>query len=251
LDGQDRKECCLLCGPFGQEAVRSHRVFRIIADRLAHSGFHVLRFDYFGTGDSAGEDDEGNLDRWTDDLLRANDELIRRSGCARSSWFGLRLGASIAALASRKATGTARRLILWDPVVQGPAYLDELSRAHIAARRESFEAQWERDSELRARVAGEAVNQILGYPLTEELKTQVGALSLSSFAGLNAEHVTLVSANLSGELARLQEQMASSGVDVRTRKLEMDINWTTNEMLNDSLMPPQDLRSIASAFMEA
>src|SRR4051812_43750768 len=35
----------LLCNPFGQEAVRSHRVYRVLAERLARGGIAVLRFD--------------------------------------------------------------------------------------------------------------------------------------------------------------------------------------------------------------
>lgn len=246
----DRRECCLLCDPFGQEAVRSHRVYRIIADRLSRSGFHVLRFDYFATGDSTGEDDEGDLDCWLDDILRANDEIIRRSGCPRSAWFGLRLGASLAALASERATRGPKRLVLWDPIIDGTAYLAELASAHVAARRAFFELRWEIESRLRSLVTAEAETEVLGYPLTSNLKAQLGALSLSSFRGVKAERVTLLSAKAGSELTRLQQQLASSGIDVRTLAIESDITWTANEMLRDSIVPPQDIRSLALALAE-
>ncbi len=42
----------LLCNPFGQEAVRAHRIYRILAERLARAGHNVMRFDYYATGDS-------------------------------------------------------------------------------------------------------------------------------------------------------------------------------------------------------
>jgi hypothetical protein len=51
----------LLCNPFGQEAIRCHRAFRLLSARLASSGIPSLRFDYFGTGDSPGNDGEGDL----------------------------------------------------------------------------------------------------------------------------------------------------------------------------------------------
>ena len=246
----DRRECCLLCDPFGQEAVRSHRVYRIIADRLSRTGFHVLRFDYFGTGDSTGEDDEGDLDCWTDDILRANDEIIRRSGCPRSAWFGLRLGASLAALASERAARGPKRLVLWDPVIEGTAYLAELASAHVAARRGFFELRWQIESRLRSLVTAEAETEVLGYPLTSNLKAQLAALSLSSFRGVKAERVTLLSAKAGSELTRLQQQLASSGIDVRAGAIESNITWTVNEMLKDSIVLPQDIRSLALALAE-
>ncbi len=58
----------LLCYPLGHEYMRSHRAFVRLSDQLAVKGFHVLRFDYFSTGDSAGDDGEACLDDWLGDI---------------------------------------------------------------------------------------------------------------------------------------------------------------------------------------
>src|ERR1700755_3241688 len=42
----------LICNPFGYEALCAHRALRVLAERAALAGAHVLRFDYRGTGDS-------------------------------------------------------------------------------------------------------------------------------------------------------------------------------------------------------
>ena len=66
-DGAARRSGVVLCYPFGQEYVRAHRAFRLLANRLASVGFHVLRFDYHGCGDSSGGRGRGDLSRWKSD----------------------------------------------------------------------------------------------------------------------------------------------------------------------------------------
>ena len=248
--GQDRRECCVLCNPFGQEAVRSHRVFRILADRLSRAGLHVLRFDYLGTGDSAGADEEGSLAVWTEDVVRASDEIVRRSSSSQVAWLGLRLGATLAALASRNAARPPRRLVLWDPVTDGAAYVAELAEAHVAARKEAFGLRWEAESRLRAQALEEAKSESLGYPLTPDFTAQLGALGPASFRGARAGRVTLVGARAGDAWAGLAEQLAAGGAAVATRTTASDVVWLLNDMLNDSLIPPDDIRSLVAALSE-
>ena len=116
----------LLCPPFGQEAIRAHRLYRVLAERLARAGIAALRFDYYGTGDSLGDDLDGDLTGWQDDVLSAHRELVRRCQAKAVVWMGLRLGASLAALAARQAPAELARLVLCTPVVDGRAYLAQL-----------------------------------------------------------------------------------------------------------------------------
>ena len=248
--GKDRRACCVLCNPFGQEAVRAHRVFRTLADQLARSGFHVLRFDYYGTGDSAGEDEAGSLSTWTDDVLRANDEIARRSGLAQVTWFGLRLGATLAALAARAAARSPTALVLWDPVLDGATYLAELADAHVAARREAFGMRWGAESRVRELVAEEAKTEVLGYPLTPDLKAQLGALSPASLRGARAGRVTLVGASAGDGLTALRDQLAGAGVRASIQTIGSAITWLTNDMLNDSTIPQDDLRTLVGTLAE-
>src|SRR5262245_18163177 len=45
----------VFCHPFAEEKLWTHRVFVSFARRLAAEGYPVLRFDYMGNGDSAGD----------------------------------------------------------------------------------------------------------------------------------------------------------------------------------------------------
>ena len=123
-----RESGVVLCYPMGQEYMRSHRAFRQLANLLTRKGHHVFRFDYFATGDSSGASGEGSLAQWTLDVSQAIDELKDNASLASVSLVGLRLGAALAARASAER-GDVDRLVLWDPVVSGRSYLDELCAA--------------------------------------------------------------------------------------------------------------------------
>lgn len=67
----------VLCYPRGADYDSAFRSFRIPATRLAPAVCHVLRFDYLGTGDSAGDVDDASIPRWTADVVTAVGELRR------------------------------------------------------------------------------------------------------------------------------------------------------------------------------
>ena len=114
-----KERAVLLCHPEGNEQVFAYRTMRQLAARLAGAGFHVLRFDYFGTGDSYGETGEGNIASWCEDIDTAMNELRDITAAAQVSLVGLRLGANLAARAAAKRPGETGKLILWDPLPAG------------------------------------------------------------------------------------------------------------------------------------
>ena len=105
----------VLCNPLGSESNRAHRSLRVLADALSRSGWHVLRFDYRGTGDSSGEDDSATLNGWIEDIGVAAEELKAIAGLKGVHLIGLRLGAFLATAAGLRRPDT-QGLILWDPV---------------------------------------------------------------------------------------------------------------------------------------
>jgi uncharacterized protein len=116
----------VLCYPAPQEYMGSHWAMRKLALAVAREGLPVFRFDYYGTGDSAGETSDGTLEQWRQDITAACDEIKDIAGVRRVSVVGFRLGAALAAQAALKV----RDLVLWEPVVEGRAYLEELREIH-------------------------------------------------------------------------------------------------------------------------
>ncbi len=116
----------VLCYPFGYDALCTYRGMRRLAERLAARGIAVLRFDYPGTGDSAGDPSEpGRWRAWIDSITKAVALLRQSTGVERVSLCGLRLGGTLAALAAQQL-GDVDGLVLLSPVLSGKNYQREL-----------------------------------------------------------------------------------------------------------------------------
>ena len=163
---QMRKECVLLCPPFGQEYMRSHRAYRQLAMLLARQGFPVMRFDYRGTGDSSGEIEDVTVEAWLEDIDVAVEELKETAGVEKVNVVGLRLGAL---LASAAAAGKSQihKLVLWDPVRSGESYDEELQKEMLIE-----------GASVCNRVDEEGTLHFNGFPLVKSLRDGLQGLDL-------------------------------------------------------------------------
>ena len=123
--GVKKPAAIVLCNPFGQEYMRSHRAYRQLAIMLSKQGYDVLRFDYRGTGDSALNLDQVNAHDWIDDIGVAIDEVKDIANVEQVNLIGLRLGGLLAASACTQREDI-KSLILWDSFVSGKQYITEL-----------------------------------------------------------------------------------------------------------------------------
>lgn len=114
----------VLCPPMGEEGRSAHRTFRRLAETLAEQGIVALRFDYDGTGDSAGlQDDPDRVASWLGSVEAARQFLLDL-GAPDVSAVGMRLGATIAGCQAAAST-PFRSLVLWDPCLSGRTFLRE------------------------------------------------------------------------------------------------------------------------------
>jgi alpha-beta hydrolase superfamily lysophospholipase len=116
----------VVCPPIGRDYLQAHYALRLLAEALADAGFSVLRCDYDGTGNSAGDNRDANrVDSWIGTVRQAV-QVLRDMGNVDISGVGMRIGSLLAATVS--TSGIAfDQLVLWDPCVSGRAFLREES----------------------------------------------------------------------------------------------------------------------------
>jgi alpha-beta hydrolase superfamily lysophospholipase len=164
------RRAMLMCPPLGQDLIRCHRLYRQLAQSLAEEGMAVLRFDYYGTGDSAGDSAEVDWERCVSDATTAAAELRRRAGVDRIVAFGARLGGSVALTAAERARFS--EVIAWDPVLDGDRYVAELDTMQAALREDAGRF-------ARPRSHSDVAEQWLGFDIGQTLRRQLSALHVA------------------------------------------------------------------------
>ena len=156
----------VIAPPLFYERQLCHRTLRALADRLAASGALALRFDYTGTGDSAGDLDDADPARWAADLAAAWARVREDAGPVSGFILGLRAGAFLAmrAVGSGAFGSVGPRLIAWSPVLDGREWVETLDRAHERWYRR-YRAQHRRHADT-----GSAMGRVLGRPFPSELR---------------------------------------------------------------------------------
>ncbi len=240
----------VMCYPLGHEATRIHRLYRVLAERLARQGAAVLRFDYFGTGDSPGDDLDGEMDGWCDDILRAHGELGRLADVDTVHWIGSRLGATLALQAAHHVA-TLTGLVLWDPIVEGAAYITELRVAHALAVDLSFYARdkaWfvaqpERDTR--------PLTEAIGFSISGQLAAQMAALR-STRLKVPPEVAAVVFARPTdrrvGKWCHADPQAAHG---IRLETLDHPIVWTSDPLANSAIVPSEVTQRLSALFHDA
>jgi hypothetical protein len=233
----------LLCNPFGQEAIRTHRMYRVLAERLAGAGLPALRFDYYATGESAGDDEDGDLDGWCRDVVTAHEELLQRSRCARVAWVGTRLGGTLAALASACAERAPDRLVLREPIVAGRRYRDELVANHAKALTTSY-------SLVPLDMPASSTHEAIGFAMSATLVEQLDALSDASLAGARAGEVVLIANGPDAQCERLKQHYDANRLPTRSIMFKHNFEWTSQEAMNTALVPSAALELLTAQIAE-
>ncbi len=232
----ERDKGVVLCYPMGQEYMRAHRSYVVLAQDLAHRGHHVLRFDYTGCGDSAGESTDGTLVAWLDDLRTAVGELRSIAALEEIHLIGLRLGGTIAALLAAKEQ-IADGLVLWDPVVSGKAHCEELVTSH---------RQW-----LQTTVAQQthssrhSYQEILGFSMSDELTRSITDIDLMSISSPLPWRLLMLETTPEGRLKDLSDRWRTADNRIDYSQIISPPVWLKQQSdLDHPIVPTKALLTI-------
>jgi pimeloyl-ACP methyl ester carboxylesterase len=228
----------VLCYPMGQEYYYTHRAFLQLALRLSKNGFPVLRFDYYGCGDSAGEAADGNLDEWLRNIKISVDEIKRMAGVEAVSLVGFRLGATLAMLAGG-SRGDVRNVALWEPILNGIEYMQELSLQH--------------DNWLKGNLPGfdlatirNGYDEVIGMPFTDTLQEGLKGIDLLAPGTRVADSVAVISNDGDDTYHRLVDQLRSCAGMVEFQQIEGQQDLFTDAGMDTMHVPVETLQFIVS-----
>jgi uncharacterized protein len=231
-----RRCAVLICQPFGHEYTNSHRALRQLAAGLAEAGFPVLRFDYYGCGDSSGEPEQGSITRWLEDISTAVAELRARAGMFQVCVVGLRLGATLAAFSGSRRE-TFESIVLWEPVAHGKGYLKEM----VSLQEEMLRFRPRPKRSKRS----QAYMEVLGFPLSRLLHAQLEELDLAKLAERPASRVLIVRNTRADDGSALKNHLVQTRAEVEHQKLQAPEIWLPTPD-GSLLVPAQVLHSVIS-----
>ncbi|NUO76381.1 MAG: hypothetical protein HOQ32_10235 [Lysobacter sp.] len=157
----------VLVPPLLHEMPRSRRFVTEVASELASLGLPTLRFDFHGTGDSAGSGEGLDLASMHRDLDLATTALREKTRIRRLVLIAWR-GGALAVRGWLERGGCADLILLWEPIVDGGAWVRELVEGDA------------RERALRpppragvARATDPSDGQLMGFPAPSRLRADL------------------------------------------------------------------------------
>lgn len=225
-----RSECSkalVMCPPFGEERKSSARILTLAARALARRGFFVMRFDYYGTGESDGNIAQVSVEHWLHDIREAQQYLAVRSGVQSVGVLGIRFGATLAALLPTEQAPLPL-LVLWGPLLSGDACIEETRRHLDATRLVTASRAGELPDEVFARTGGWDMG---GFRLTSRFARELKRIVLPEGARARAQRVVLLvfsgRRGVSSEHVELAEKLTTPSGDAHCWTYPARPFWVT------------------------
>lgn len=229
----------IICSPFGHEYIRSYYIIRQLADQLAAVGHHVMRFDWYGSGDSCGEPQNGTIDIWVQNINYAIEELLGTSGAEKVSLVGLRMGAGLS-LTAAKTFSAVINVVLWDPVINGRDWLIEIKDSHKAFV-----------NRLRSSAQKTSSNdEILGFAFPPQLQLEFERVDFINQPMPTSCNIHLITSNNTPEYERITQSFKSAQKKHTTEIITTQNIWDDHRLFDRIIMSHPGLGPILNYLNE-
>jgi exosortase A-associated hydrolase 2 len=226
-----RRVGVLLCNPFAEEKVISHRILVNIARTLSNEGLFCLRFDYMGNGDSEGKFEESTVETMLSDIQTASELLRTRGRLDMMGILGVRLGGTLAMLVAPQSKDVDWLAVI-EPIVDGKLFMAECLRSNLTLQMVAYKKILkDRKALVESLMAGEEVS-IEGYQLTKTLYEQISAVNLLTLQPASKKGCLVIGlgkgvSQRSGEsvLEKLCKKLQNEGSEVRFEQVEEVQFW--------------------------
>lgn len=213
--------------PFAEEMNKSRRMAALQSRALAAMGYGVLQVDLLGCGDSDGDFADARWEHWQQDIAAASAWLHNRLGQPVGVW-GLRLGALLALDYARNHP--VAQLVLWQPVLQGAAFLTQFLRLRVASGMLDEDQPASGTNELRAAMKAGQTLEIAGYLLAPELAAAIDSIDAASLAPSCPAHWFEIVAAAERPLPPAATRIAAGWGDQAIQKVAGAPFWSTQEI---------------------
>jgi len=218
----------IFCSPFGEEKVRTYRVFRNFAVLLAQNGYTSFRFDYMGEGDSDGEFEEATITTRLKNIADAIEFLKTQIIVKEITLLGLRFGGTLALLAASRFKDV-QNIILWQPIVDCKRYFYDLLRSNLTLQMRAYKKViYNRSQLIEKMMQGETVN-VEGYLWTWEFYKEAISIDLFNESKKYFGNSLIVQISQSNELEeqfiRLHQTLNENGARHTILHLPKEFLW--------------------------
>lgn len=204
--------------PFTEEMNRCRAIVAEQARWFVDHGLSCSILDFYGSGESQGDLANATLPIWLQNVEDTIAELQQRAEAPVYLW-GCRLGALVAMQYLQSRPDSCDKLLLWQPVSSGKAYVTQVLRQRTAGLVDRGE-QAETTTELRQRLAAGETLDVGGYTLGGALLGALDELEIGALAQRPAaqvfwlEHSEDEAASLGARSERAVSHLRELGAEV-------------------------------------
>lgn len=222
----------VLCSPFAEEKLISHRTFVSLSRKLAMEGYTCLRFDYMGHGDSDGNFEDATVKTRVSDINCALKFLKTEGNFKSIGCLGVRFGSTLSTIVGCEEN-KIDFLISISPIVVGEKYIQQCLRINLAMQLSHYrKVLKDRKALIDDLNANQMVN-IDGYLLSRNMYEGIKNVNLLDLELVSKDVLLIQISNrknqpIDKDLKNLYEKYCDQGKDAHLENIKWQKIWQEN-----------------------